>query len=54
MQVLDQHFAVRARTATADEHQLMWQLMTRIWPDYDRYQSATERPIPAVLLQPHP
>lgn len=54
IQVLDQHFAVHARTAAPGEHPLLWELMTGIWPDYTTYQRATRRPIPAVLLQPQP
>ncbi|WP_086800226.1 nitroreductase family deazaflavin-dependent oxidoreductase [Streptomyces caniscabiei] len=53
IQVLDQHFTVRARTATSDEHPFLWKLMTGVWPAYDAYQQATKRPIPTVLLQPH-
>ena len=27
--------------------------MVSIWPDYDRYQTRTERQIPLVLLEPN-
>lgn len=52
IQVRDQHLTVRARTATGDEHPLLWKLMTGVWPAYDTYQQSTVRPIPTVILQP--
>jgi hypothetical protein len=27
-------------------------VMTKQWPDYDKYQAATQRDIPVVLLSP--
>src|SRR5437764_10733471 len=38
VQVLDQRFEARARTATPEEKPELWQLMTSIWPHYDEYQ----------------
>uniref|UniRef100_UPI003F497364 nitroreductase family deazaflavin-dependent oxidoreductase n=1 Tax=Streptomyces chartreusis TaxID=1969 RepID=UPI003F497364 len=52
IQVHGQLLAVHARTATPAEQPLLWDLMAGIWPDYDAYQRATQRPIPTVVLQP--
>ena len=45
-------FAVVARTATADEKPRLWQIVNDVWPNYDVYQSRTEREIPVVVLTP--
>ena len=52
IQVRDQHIDVTARTATPDEKSRLWQIMTGVWPNYDVYQSRTEREIPVVVLSP--
>ncbi|GGR72530.1 nitroreductase [Micromonospora fulviviridis] len=44
-------FAVRARTATAEEKPRMWRTMTAAWPAYDEYQTKTDREIPVVVLE---
>ena len=41
-----------AHTATADEKPRLWQMVTDVWPNYDVYQSRTERDIPVVVLSP--
>jgi deazaflavin-dependent oxidoreductase (nitroreductase family) len=43
----------RARTATPEEKQKLWPIMTREWPAYDDYQKKTDRDIPVVILEPH-
>ena len=43
---------VRARAATAEEHDRLWPLATTTHPGYARYQERTARPIPIVLLTP--
>jgi deazaflavin-dependent oxidoreductase (nitroreductase family) len=50
LQVGAEKFAARARTATAAEKPRLWQLMTAVWPDYDDYQTKTDRDIPVVVL----
>jgi deazaflavin-dependent oxidoreductase (nitroreductase family) len=45
-------FKATARTAGEDEKAGVWSLMTAIWPDYNDYQSKTDRPIPVVILTP--
>lgn len=42
---------VRARTAEGDERTALWDLMLQQWPDYDGYQSNTDREIPVVVLE---
>ena len=43
---------VMARTASDDEKPALWQIMSGIWPNYDVYQSRTQRDIPVVVLSP--
>jgi deazaflavin-dependent oxidoreductase (nitroreductase family) len=43
---------VVARTATAAEKARLWGIVTAQWPNYDVYQSRTEREIPVVVLTP--
>ena len=51
IQVKDQRFPVRARTAEGEERDRLWGLMTSFWPSYDTYQSRTDRRIPLVVLE---
>ncbi|PZG19435.1 nitroreductase family deazaflavin-dependent oxidoreductase [Micromonospora craterilacus] len=51
VQVGDERFTARARTATAEEKSRLWATMTGIWPAYDDYQAKTDRDIPVVLLE---
>jgi deazaflavin-dependent oxidoreductase (nitroreductase family) len=51
VQVKDDVFPARARTATGAERDRLWKLMTRQWPDYDAYQRRTDREIPVVVLE---
>lgn len=51
VQVCADRFAARARTATAAEKPPLWELMTKIWPAYNEYQSRTSREIPVVILE---
>ena len=51
VQVKADRFAARARPATADERPRLWKTMTAIWPDYDKYQTRTDREIPVVVLE---
>jgi deazaflavin-dependent oxidoreductase (nitroreductase family) len=53
VQVRDDEFPARARTATPEEKPDMWRTMTATWPDYDAYQRKTDRDIPVVVLEPH-
>lgn len=52
IQVKAQHIPVVARTASDDEKPRLWKTMTAIWPNYDVYQTRTDRIIPVVVLTP--
>lgn len=51
VQVEGDRFAATARTATAEEKPDMWSVMTKAWPQYDEYQTKTDREIPVVVLE---
>lgn len=40
------------REVEGDEKATWWTLATGVWPDYDTYQSSTERIIPLFVLDP--
>jgi len=40
------------REAEGDEKAAWWARATAAWPDYDAYQSATDRTIPLFILEP--
>jgi deazaflavin-dependent oxidoreductase (nitroreductase family) len=52
IQVKADAIPVEAHTAGADEKPRLWQIMREIWPNYDEYQSRTDREIPVVVLTP--
>jgi deazaflavin-dependent oxidoreductase (nitroreductase family) len=52
VQVRGDRFDVEARTASPDEKPRLWQIMQDVWPNYDVYQSRTDREIPLVVLTP--
>ena len=52
LQVLEDVFPARARTAHGDERERLWRMMNGIWRYYDDYQSRTDREIPVVVLEP--
>jgi deazaflavin-dependent oxidoreductase (nitroreductase family) len=54
VQVKDDVFRAHARTATGDERERLWKLAAQQWPDYDVYQTRTEREIPVVVLEREP
>lgn len=51
VQIKDDRFRARARTASAEEKPEMWKTMVGEWPHYDAYQRNTEREIPVVVLE---
>lgn len=51
LQVLDDVFPARARTAEGVERERLWQLVNQQWPDYEGYQTKTDREIPVVVLE---
>lgn len=50
LQVKDEEFAGRARVAQGAERERLWPLMAQVWPDYDVYQTKTEREIPVIVI----
>ena len=51
VQVKDEVFRARARTAEGEERERLWRLAARQWPDYDKYVKRTDRRIPLVVLE---
>jgi deazaflavin-dependent oxidoreductase (nitroreductase family) len=51
LQVKGEVFPARARTASGDEREQLWKLAAQQWPDYDEYQTRTDREIPVVVLE---
>ena len=52
LQVKGDRFRGRAQTAEGDERERLWRAMAEIWPQYDEYQTRTERVIPVVVVAP--
>jgi deazaflavin-dependent oxidoreductase (nitroreductase family) len=52
IQVQARHLDVTARTAGEEEKPRLWKIVTEQWPNYDVYQSRTDRVIPVVVLSP--
>jgi deazaflavin-dependent oxidoreductase (nitroreductase family) len=52
VQVKAEKLEATARTAEAAEKGRLWKIMTDVWPNYDVYQSRTDRVIPVVVLAP--
>ncbi len=51
VQVKGDRYRANARAATPEERPAMWATMTAAFPQYDEYQSNTEREIPVVVLE---
>ena len=51
LQVMDEVFPARARTAEGDERAQLWKKANEVWPHYDEYQTNTDREIPVVVLE---
>ena len=52
IQVRGEHLDVTARTATDEEKPRLWGIVNEVWPNYDTYQTRTDRVIPVVVLTP--
>ena len=52
VQVKAERVDVEAHTASADDKPRLWQIVNEVWPNYDVYQSRTDRVIPVVVLTP--
>ncbi|QUQ64756.1 nitroreductase family deazaflavin-dependent oxidoreductase [Kutzneria sp. CA-103260] len=42
----------RARELAGEERALWWGRAAQVWPDYDQYQTKTDREIPVFVLEP--
>ena len=51
LQVLDDVFPARARTAEGEERDRLWAKANEVWPHYAEYQEKTDREIPVVVLE---
>ncbi|MQY08148.1 nitroreductase/quinone reductase family protein [Actinomadura macrotermitis] len=54
VQVGAEKFPAHARTASPDEKQKLWPVMTAVFPTYDTYQTKSTRDLPLIILEPHP
>lgn len=52
IQVRGLHLPVVGRMASEDEKPRLWKIVTASWPNYDVYQTRTDRVIPVVVLTP--
>jgi deazaflavin-dependent oxidoreductase (nitroreductase family) len=52
IQVKAEKMAVKMRVAEGKERQMLWGIMTAIFPDYIEYQKKTTRELPVVVLEP--
>ena len=50
VQIRSEKRAVRARVATAAEHERLWPKAVELYPSYEDYQRKAERKIPMVIL----
>lgn len=51
LQIKDEVFAARARTAHGAEREHLWRKANEVWRHYDEYAKRTEREIPVVVLE---
>jgi deazaflavin-dependent oxidoreductase (nitroreductase family) len=51
LQVKAERFRAVARTAPSPEREAIWAECIKAWPNYDIYQSRTDRQIPVVVLE---
>jgi deazaflavin-dependent oxidoreductase (nitroreductase family) len=51
LQVKDELFPARARTAQGEERARLWRKANEVWPHYDEYATKTGREIPVVVLE---
>ena len=51
VQIKAERFAATARTAASPERERLWAEAVKAWPNYDIYQSRTERRIPVVVIE---
>ena len=51
LQVGDEVFPARARTASGEERERLWRIANEVWLHYDEYARKTDREIPVVVLE---
>jgi deazaflavin-dependent oxidoreductase (nitroreductase family) len=51
VQLQDEVFAARARTAEGEERERLWAKANEVWPHYEAYKRRTSRRIPVVVLE---
>lgn len=51
LQVGEEVFPARARTASGEERERLWHKANEVWPHYDEYARKTDRAIPVVVLE---
>jgi deazaflavin-dependent oxidoreductase (nitroreductase family) len=51
VQVIRDKFPAVARTASGEERERLWKMMSAIYPPYPSYQQRTDREIPVVVLE---
>jgi deazaflavin-dependent oxidoreductase (nitroreductase family) len=51
LQVKDEVFRARARTAQGEERERLWRKANEVWPPYEEYAKRTTREIPVVVLE---
>jgi proline iminopeptidase len=51
LQVKDEVFPARARTAEGEERERLWRRVNEVWPHYAEYATKTDREIPVVVLE---
>jgi len=54
VQIRGDTFKAKARTAESPEREQLWAEAVKTWPNYDIYQSRTERRIPVVVIERQP
>jgi deazaflavin-dependent oxidoreductase (nitroreductase family) len=52
LQVGAEKFTAHARTAEPEEKLRLWQVMSKAFPQYDKYQAKAGRDIPLVIVEP--
>ncbi len=51
VQVKGDVFKATPHDAEGEERERLWEVMVGEWPDYDNYQTKTDRQIPVVILE---
>lgn len=51
LRIKAEEFAGRARVTEGAERERLWDLMAEVWPDYNNYQTKTDRRIPIVVIE---